>query len=30
MKIFEKIIEQSIMEKNIIDKEIDIDNKIKK
>ena len=30
MKIFEKIIEQGIMEKNNIDKEIDIDNKIKK
>ena len=30
MKIFEKIIEQSIIEKNNIDKEIDIDNKIKK
>ena len=29
-KIFEKIIEQSIMEKNNIDKEIIIDNKIKK
>jgi hypothetical protein len=30
MKIFEKIIEQGIMEKNNIDKEKDIDNKIKK
>ena len=30
IKIFEKIIEQSIMEKNNIDKETDLDNKIKK
>jgi len=30
MKIFEKIIEQSIMEKNNIDKELDIDNKMKR